>query len=367
MRDELAERLFASLMGEGPDDVLLTDARPLQRMASYKYDEYGGFSPGVKFLESLVTWIAQFDSAERPVAMKFVREELLFLSNREIYHALSLSYQDLVRPMLIRKCAAAMSVEPWRVEKILASEEFRIEQRSTLFMGLADGARLDQFRRSNPALVHDQFSSVAELPRRVAFSMRSDLNGDLNARANGNHGLSRFRRFVLVDDFSGSGFTMLRSDAGGGWKGKLARFKVHVDELKSWGVAEDDTEVHVLLYVATDSAREYLTRRIDDTGWGWELSIVQQIPTSTLLDRQSEFADLCRKYHDPIVDDSIKANADSGSSALGFRDGRLPLVLTHNTPNNSVGLLWENTMDYPKSNLKRSALFPRHERHKADR
>ena len=43
---------------------------------------------------------------------------------------------------------------------------------------------------------------------------------------------------------------------------------------------------------------------------------------------------------------------------LGFADGRLPLVLSHNTPNNSIYLIWA------EDGHKVLGLFPRVSRHK---
>jgi hypothetical protein len=108
MRDELAERLFGEVMAIADVDELVRTVQPLQRMARYKYDDYGGYGPGIRFLETLAIWLQQFDYPDREVALKFVNEQLIFLSDREIQHALSLAYQDFVRPALIRETAAEL-------------------------------------------------------------------------------------------------------------------------------------------------------------------------------------------------------------------------------------------------------------------
>ena len=46
---------------------------------------------------------------------------------------------------------------------------------------------------------------------------------------------------------------------------------------------------------------------------------------------------------------------------MGMRAVRLPLVLAHNTPNNSVYLLWAD-----KPDLRTKALFPRVSRHREE-
>ena len=71
MRDLLAERLLANVMGWTQEDV--ARERPdLQAMAAYKYDEYQQFSTGMRFVESLALWLNQFKTnQERAVAYEF--------------------------------------------------------------------------------------------------------------------------------------------------------------------------------------------------------------------------------------------------------------------------------------------------------
>lgn len=368
MRDALAERLFGEVMEMAPEevDLLVRTVRPLQRMASYKFDDYGGYGPGIRFLETLAMWLRQFDRSERETALQFVTSELVFLSDREIQHALSLAYQDFVRPALIREAAAEISVDAWRVAQVLGSLSFRVRQRRTMFMGLADGARLDQFRRANPALVHEQFSVTAEPPDRVATGLRNDLRKWLKKSESAAG--DTFNRFVLIDDFSGSGYTALRQNpTDGTWEGKLHHVRNHLQWMVELGVAAPEFAVQVLLYTASEQAKHILRERVAAADLDWTVDVVQLIPSRSLIDPNSKFADICRKYHDPYVDDEVKTGASSDSAALGFRDSRLPLVLSHNTPNNSVGILWEDTADEPESHCNFTPLFPRHERHKADR
>lgn len=368
MKHALADELFAAVMRLGPEktDELVRRIRPLRHMSDYKFDSYGGYGPGIKFLEMLSIWLDQFDERERDVAIDFIQNELVFLSDREIQHALSLAYPDLVRPDLIRRAAEELGVDPWRISTVLESLEFRVLQRRTMFLGLADGARLDQFRRANRALVHDQFCVTAEPPSRVANGLRTDLQKSLELL--GSDAERTFCHFVLIDDFTGSGFTALRQAGDGTWSGKLYHVKTALDKLVTDRIAAENYTVDVVIYTAAAKAEVALRDQLAKAGLtNWKLAVVQAIPDSHLVDTDSEFADLCRAHHDPVVDDKIKTDAASPTAALGFRDSRLPLVLSHNTPNNSVGVLWENTVDDPHSTRRFSPLFPRHERHKADR
>jgi hypothetical protein len=72
MNDPLAEQLLSKVMGWSP--AQFSDfGIDIQAMASYKYDEYQQFSPGMRFTESLATWLGQFPPERRSVALDFVR------------------------------------------------------------------------------------------------------------------------------------------------------------------------------------------------------------------------------------------------------------------------------------------------------
>ena len=68
-------------------------------------------------------------------------------------------------------------------------------------------------------------------------------------------------------------------------------------------------------------------------------------------------SDLSEEYFDELADDE-HAEVGKTSMRLGFADGRLPLVLSHNTPNNSIYILWA------EDGHKVLGLFPRVSRHK---
>ncbi len=59
------------------DDRAREEFRWLRLMARLKYDGYRDFQAGMRFIESLVTWLQQFKPAERETAYGFVRKTLV--------------------------------------------------------------------------------------------------------------------------------------------------------------------------------------------------------------------------------------------------------------------------------------------------
>src|SRR5215212_609460 len=79
VKSELAEELLNRLMG-WDRAAFQEKVHRLEALATYKFDEYDNFRPGVKFFESLAAWLDQFpDVAERSIALNFVLERLIFI------------------------------------------------------------------------------------------------------------------------------------------------------------------------------------------------------------------------------------------------------------------------------------------------
>ncbi len=360
MRSELAEELLDRLMG-WDRAAFQEKVRQLEALATYKFDEYGNFRPGVKFFESLAAWLHQFDDpADRATALDFVLERLIFISDAEMTHLIELVYPDHMESVLRQRTASRLECSPYEVARVVGDDSFMALRRRSLVLGASDGARLDRLRRSAPFLSHEQFLQSSEPASDLVSGMCKKL-GEALAK-HGTSAPATFEHVFLVDDFAGSGVTLLR-ERNGAFEGKLIKLKAALERLHKDTLVADDLDVTIILYVATEQARRNLESAIA-TGPlpDWELRIVQQLPGWVRVDDQdAAFAALCERYYDEVFTDEHK-----GRAPIGYAGGALPVVLSHNTPNNSVSLLWADSTDEPES-LRRRALFPRYERHHRDR
>lgn len=333
------------------------NVRQLEALATYKFDEYGNFRPGVKFFESLAAWLDQLDGpAERAVALEFVLERLVFISDSEMTHLIELVYPSHIELVLRSRTAMRLSCSPYEVARIVGDPAFGALRRRSLVLGASDGARLDRLRRSAPFLSHEQFLQSAEPAVDLVQGMCDALAKALKQLEI--EAPATFEHVFLVDDFAGSGETLLRLDENT-WKGKLVKLADAINRLRAANLVSVDVQVTVVLYVASAQAREHLAAAIPPSPVpDWEVRVVQELPASTRVDGQGAFAALCERYYDEWFTDDHK-----GRAVLGYAGCALPLVLAHNTPNNSVSLLWAEEPD----KLAIRALFPRFERHHRDR
>lgn len=361
MRDALAERLLASVMDWTPEDV--ARERPvLQALAALKYDEYQQFSPGMRFVESLALWLGQFaELAERIAAYQFVLSRLVFLTHAEMAHFAAIAYPDVIRPLFIEQAAKDATLPPFRVRQVLAAGLFRQLQGASLFFGLSDGARVDLFRRSNRELSHEQIFTGYELSDDKVRKIRKWLNEKRDHK-------EVAPALVLLDDFSASGTSCLTAN-GDKADGKVSRFVGMIQASEAWKtvVSFPKTRLIIVLYVATEQALENIQAGAEALkqrhGVEVEVLAVQRIARSISLKASDSDPMVAviknEKYYDASVEDE---HTDKGNSDLkfGFAAGGLPLVLHHNTPNNSIFLLWAEGSETVRP------LFPRVSRHRRE-
>lgn len=371
MKKELAETLLARIMGWTDAEKAIERAR-LESFATYKYDQYQQFSPGRRFMESLALWLGQFDEgSERRIAYDFVTKRLVFISGEEMNNLVGLAFPTIIRPRLIRDTAAELQLRPERVKAVLATPQYQARLRRTLVLGLSDGARTDQFRRANPQDISNEqvfhaYDVSAAKADNLVKKLGKELRGTLGREPTAEE--ARFQYVVLLDDFSASGTSAIRRDgqAATGWDGKIPRIIEELERADELGsaIAASDVRVMVVIYVASGQAIEHIGGLLSDLSFSKgsiEFHVVHRLCPDTRLDDAGDAGVLSLanqdRYFDASVDDEHAAVGGT-SKRLGYAGGRLPVVLGHNTPNNSIFLLWAEDI---QSVL---GLFPRVSRHR---
>lgn len=378
MKQDLALRVLGQIMN-WPDERAREEFEWLRLMARLKYDGYRDFQAGMRFIESLATWLQQFEeSSERETAYQFVRESLIFVSFSEMKHLVEQFYPRTVRRRLHSILASQLDIPSYRVLAEAQSESERL-LRQTLFVGLSDGARLDLIRHVNAGVLqHEQFVLSPQADTKKWKDLLARLRKDLDDPK------SRFRILYLIDDFAGTGTSLLRYDeAQREWDGKLVRFKESVRNVgqEIGEIFESNWELCIHHYLASAIAEDGIRNRVEkasiDFKEKWEkwashthVTFGCVLPKNLSLDQMPEkherFIELTNKYYDPSL---CTEHTDVGGvphMRLGYGGCALPLILEHNTPNNAVSLLWAETDGGDRNGTIAPAmkpLFRRNQRH----
>jgi hypothetical protein len=364
MKEQLAEQLLARVMNWSPENV--AEQRPLlQAMAAYKYDEYQRFFPGQRFIESLALWLNDMTGeGEKELAYDFVRNKLVFFSNAELHHLVSITYPDFVRPRLIQSAATEAGINPCHVARVTASDEFSLHARSCLYLGLSDGARTDVFRRANEGVVdHEQVLQTYEISADRIPKLMKTLRNALKTRFPRRSDLknARFRTIVLLDDFSASGTSYLRMENGKP-EGKISEFSRTLLDAKhanSHLVEREQFRILLVLYIASKKAVEHLQENLNllwkPEGIQFEILVVHPLGEELRVGPGHALDPILQAYYDERMEDE---HTRKGGTPItyGYAACGLPVVLSHNTPNNSIFPLWAQAP-------KLRPLFPRVSRH----
>lgn len=410
MQRELARQLLRALLsGEAWNEESLPKLfADLEVLADYKYNRYEMYQPGRMFLESLYLWLMPFSEKERATAVRFVRDSLVFVSREEFQQLAHVLYHDRIHQRHLDMVSARTGVPRHRIAQLVGSEELRKVQRASLYIAMSDGARIDYFRRQNLDISNEQVLTTHQPSDEKVEDLRSELEKSLSAGA-------RFSAMFLLDDFCGSGKTLLREVIRTGLSEEVSiperlqsilRYDVKkcelelaygpnigaaIDKLRTLssstayakalgelGAKADNRETVVkgslarlaktklfgdmapdaVIYLCPLIITEFAKARLEEiiAREKGPLGRVQIMPGSLFPDSArvlrgtGDLARLCEDHYSESLEDEHTGNVMYGYEGCG-----LPLVLHHNTPNNSIYILWARKWKDP--------LFIRYERH----
>ena len=377
MNSNLANQLLASIM-KWDAPILASERAALEFMGSMKYDAYDRYMLGMRFMSSLVQWLNDIKEEDRDEAYKFIKEKLVFISSMQMNYLVDLLYDSKIRPILLDMSTVETGMPSYKCSSKVVRTRFEIEKRSALVIGLSDGAHTDILRRSagfnNEQVLTNYYPDGKKLK-----DMLDELRKDQKLKEIEN---PFFRRIFLIDDFTASGKSFIRFDESDGeYHGKLKRI---IDELCIKGYVEKEQKIEHLSYLlnpeqkiqidilfcmATEKARTNIKSSLDDylksVNWQnkveFNIHIVQILEDKLSIDIKTDedLVKLLKKdkhfVKECVISKSYKVGKND-NPWLGFDECALPVVLAHNTPNNSLPIIWQDAERF-------HGLFPRISRH----
>lgn len=378
MNSNLANQLLASIM-KWDAPTLASERAALEFMGSMKYDAYDRYMPGMRFMSSLVQWLNDIEEEDRDEAYKFIKDKLVFISSTQMNYLVDLLYDSKIRPILLDMATVETGMPSYKRSSKVVRSRFEIEKRSALVVGLSDGAHTDILRRSagfnNEQVLTNYYPDGKKLK-----DMLEELRKDDKLK-----GIEKpyFRRIFLIDDFTASGKSFIRYDESDGkYHGKLKKI---IDELYTKGSVEreqkiehlsylldpnqDKIQIDILFCIATEKARANIKNNLDDylksVNWQdkveFNIHIVQLLEDklSNDIKNDKDLMEVLKKdkhfVEECVISKSYKVGKND-NPWLGFDECALPVVLAHNTPNNSLPIIWQDAEKF-------RGLLPRISRH----
>jgi hypothetical protein len=343
-----------------------TETTWLRLISEWKYDSYQDFLAGSRFVEALLDWLQQFAPEDRELAYSLVRNRLIFISLAEMRHLVQRTFPAFIRPVLGRRTAANLGVPNYLVWSTPTHQKAVSDiLKKSLFVGLSDGARLDAFRRANVGRISNE---QIVLQYEIGGEKWEDVHKELRKRTDETD--ARFQVVVLLDDFAGSGKTLLRyDDEKAAWAGKLIKVSRILQERAE--MFSPDCTLLVHHYVGTVDAEQAIEENLRQAKEaGALLKFDVQISFDLCLSRDvmlrrgtsADIDNFCDRYYDEqIMTKSLRVGGQHVTH--GFAGCGLTLVMEHNTPNNSLGILWAESAPQNFAKHQMRALFRRRQRH----
>lgn len=348
----------------------------LKLLSQFKYDNYEGYEPGSRFYTNLIAWLKQFKSLDdRKIAYDFLKKHLIFFSRQELIHLVYRLWPE-VHQIIVNAVADEQGIYRWEVIKN-AREAFDIQLRQSLFFGLSDGAKMDVFRRDNEGRIsNEQTVVVHEVSPKRWVKIKENLEKEIKNKKWDAEPV--FKHVFLIDDFTASGTTLIRyDDEEKNWTGKIASFIEHAEHANG-GILHDPCHIHIHHYIGTKFSEYEVEKRIQDykkfldskrtMGESKLSELIFSVSFGLVLDdRFNVTHDNCPDFYELLerhYDESVQTDT-TGCVKYGYKDCELGIVFEHNAPNNSVGLIWAETIE---ENLKNTTtpmtpLFRRRTRH----
>lgn len=377
MNDSLAVSLLAKVT-KWDEKRLSKELPKLSFLARTKYDSYSQFDPGFRFMSSFAQWMSQFDKEDVEIIYSAFNKYLTFISSEQIKYLVDLMYSSKIKPFIRDLSAIKSGLSRYQLNKIESSQEYKIQKRLSLVVGLSDGSHIDILRRT-AGFSNEQVLPMYYPNQEKLQDMFDELHED-NLLKGSNRNL--FESLFLVDDFTASGTSFARKEDK--FKGKIIKVLkgLKPKEAGAEGNADDESDielsdlfvkdkinVNVLFCVATEEAIANINREvgqyINENNMtdliDFNVDSVQLIKTEE-INRVKNHPGLKNvlkkdKYYDwsAILTDSYRKGKHD-EPYWGFNECGLLLVLSHNTPNNTMPVIWEDTSKF-------RGLFPRINRH----
>ncbi|WP_326615222.1 hypothetical protein OG949_40715 (plasmid) [Streptomyces scopuliridis] len=299
MLDDLRYAALRDLLGPTIEEAGTAEAlSTLDVLAEAKFDSYERYPSLTGFWEELTGWLRQAAPGDRSGMLRWLAENLLFVSRDQVHS-------------LLRVFAGEWLVTRSMELAVRHSCDLETELSGTAVCALSDGVPLGTTRRLIPNLTHRQF-----------FSDPALLDGFE----------STLRHLVLIDDFSGTGKSLAHAPTD--TEADEAPFGRVPDACRALrGLADPASRgavVSVVLLMASAAAVRHLSAILPALGCSLHVTQVLNPCPQTAMQSWS------RRYLGISPNPAVKTHVNAD-----YRMGDLPVVLSHNTPNDTFALLWE--------------------------
>ena len=166
---------------------------------------------------------------------------------------------------------------------------------------------------------------------------------------------------VLIDDFTASGSSFIRKKKDGSFGGKLPTFFETIEKKQKFkDLFTEGFEIHLYFLIATNNSLNHIRALLEEymavhTNLKVDVDCVHLLGEDAKFTNHQEpaakdmMAVIEKKCYvnEPALTDAYKESYPEGNKDyhLGYKQCALTVVLNHNTPNNSLPIIWQPGRD----------------------
>lgn len=358
MRFNQAKQFLVQLMDW--DELEATKRlQEMDLMSDIKYDSYDQFMPGIKFVGNFYLWLSQFKNLqERQLMYEFVRKYIIYINSNQVSYLIDLLYNTKVIPLIRSKVvddfnAKGAKISKFNYKQLDNSAEFKSHKRKTLFIGLSDGSHIDIIRR-NSYLDNDQVLTNYYPDDNKIEGLTKDLASSKEVE---HDAVKKFESIVLIDDFTASGSSFIRKKADGSFGGKLPTFFETIEKSQKFkDLFTERFEIHLYFLIATNNSLGHIRNLLNEYMAAHD-NLTVEVDCVHMLGEEAKFTSHTEPeaaammniisnplyVNEPALTDAYKESYPDGNKDyhLGYKQCALTVVLNHNTPNNSMPIIWQ--------------------------
>jgi hypothetical protein len=319
-------------------------------LKDFKFEPYQPvpYPPKPDFIDRLKGWIKQFNGSDQKYMLYF-SSKVIFLTHSQITYLIGHIFQNKIKKLILEDIILEKDLEPFSYKK--AEEYFASELEKTLFVGLSDSSRLNDFTHVNREEINRRINTGIELEtllypskRRKAYQeygqnsiigKKIKICRDFEKEILFEDDLIKDKeRLVILEDFSGSGSDIIQN---------FNSIKSSLLPLKKIIFAP-----YIITYKARKALDEWINANKDDKKYYYTYG--------TLIPEEAKCFDFDKSYlksdwHDESIDICEKVKLTCKSIAnkyfqnnptylYGFGKIKIAFANYYNCPDNSLPILW---------------------------
>lgn len=322
--------------------------RSLEILKDFKFEPYQPINspPKPEFIKRLQAWLQQFDKKDQK-SMLYLSSKIIFLTQAQITYLMEYLFQNKLKKMILEDIIKKKNFEHFSYKK--AENYFAEELEKTLFVGLSDSSRINDFTHVNSLYIKRQVNTGIELET-LLYPVKKSCEIGINSEEDKelirvfekdvllkDEKIKDKVRLIILEDFTGSGSDIIET------LNYLYSSQLPFKEIVFAS--------YIITYKAINRLERWIKRNNSDGRryfYAYGILIPEEAKccgnnnSYLKLDWHNESIDICENVSQTCEDVYNKRffEEDRLKYVYGYENVKIAFVYYYNCPDNSLPIIW---------------------------